>query len=322
VRSGKHFIARRAGLYGLNFVIPRLMPGNAATALMARSQGQLPASAMKAMEIAFGINTKASLLTQYFEYIRNTFTGHWGISFTYFPVPVVQVIGTMLPWTILLIGMATIIAFFLGTLIGVYSAWRRGNRLADGLPVAFTLLSAMPYFWFALALVYVVGFLLNWFPTSHSYGQNVVLGLNFATIASVLYHSFLPACSIVVTSLGGWILSMRNNLIGLLSEDYVVLAQMKGLPESEVMMRYGARNALLPVLTNFAMSLGFVVGGAVVVEEVFSYPGIGFALFSAVSNSDYPLIQGIFLIIVVAVLVANFAVDILYSALDPRVSHA
>ncbi|MDA8193391.1 MAG: ABC transporter permease [Thermaerobacter sp.] len=262
------------------------------------------------------------MFTQYVDYLRNTLTGHFGISFTYFPTPVAQVIGSMLPWTLFLIGLSTVIAFVLGNIIGVYSAWRRGHRLADALPVAFTLMSSMPYFWAGLALLYVLGFTLNWFPISHAYSHNIQLGWNFQSLGSVLYHAILPAFSIVITTMGRWVLDMRNNLIGILSDDYVTLAQMKGLPEREIMVNYGARNALLPVLTSFAMSLGFVVGGAVVVEVVFNYPGIGFGLFNAVINSDYPMMQAILLIIVVAVLLANLVIDLLYSFLDRRISDA
>lgn len=324
------YILKRAGFYlsifwaaiTLNFILPRLMPGNAATAVMARAQGQMTPQALQALELAFGVNTKESLWRQYLGYLGNTLTGHFGISFTYFPEPVFQVIRTTLPWTIFLIGISTIISFCIGTALGVYAAWRRGRRLADALPIAFTLIAAMPYFWVALALLYVFGFTLNWLPISHSIGTNQALGFNFSTLGSILYHAALPIISIVVTSLGGWTLGMRNNLVGILSEDYITLAQMKGLPEREVVTNYATRNAMLPQVTSFAMSLGFVVGGAVITEIVFSYPGIGYALFQAVSNSDYPLMQAIFLFIVTAVLLANFLVDILYSRLDPRVSNA
>ncbi|HKO24924.1 MAG TPA: ABC transporter permease [Chloroflexota bacterium] len=324
-----HYILRRLGLYllifwaalTLNFVIPRLMPGNAASALMARSQGQLPPSALKAIEIAFGLETHVNPLVQYIDYIKNTLTGHFGVSFAYFPAPVITIIATMLPWTLFLIGVATIIAFILGTLLGVYSAWRRGHALADALPVGFTVISAMPYFWLGLALLYVLGFILGWFPTGHAFSDTVRFGWNPGTLGSVLYHALLPGFSIVITSMGGWVLGMRNNLISILADDYITLAEMEGLPEREIMLRYGARNAMLPVLTGFALRLGFVVSGAVVVEDVFNYPGIGYALFQAVSNSDYPLMQAIFLFIVTSVLLANLVVDVLYSRLDPRISH-
>lgn len=323
------YILKRAGFYlsifwaalTLNFLLPRLMPGNAATAVMARAQGQMSPQALHALELAFGINTHQSALQQYFGYLGNTLRGQFGISFTYFPEPVVQVIGSTLPWTIFLIGFSTIVSFIIGTGLGIFTAWRRGKRIADTLPIVFTLIASMPYFWVALALLYVFGFTLGWFPISHSFNINQSFTLNFSTIGSIFYHAALPIISIVVTSLGGWTLGMRNNLVSILSEDYITLAQMKGLPEREVVMNYGARNAMLPQVTSFAMSLGFVVGGAVVTEIVFSYPGIGYSLYQAVTNSDYPLMQAIFLIIVTAVLVANFLIDILYSRLDPRVSN-
>lgn len=324
------YILKRIGFYlsifwaaiTLNFILPRLMPGNAASAVMARAQGQINPQALKALELAFGVNTSENMWQQYWGYLGNTLTGHFGVSFTYFPEPVTQVIGSTLPWTLFLIGVATIVSFVLGTGIGMFAAWRRGTSLADALPVGFTLIASMPYFWVALALLYVFGFSLGWFPIAHSFNVNQPLGFNFSSLGNILYYATLPILSIVVTSIGGWTLGMRNNLVSILSEDYITLAQMKGLPDREVMLNYGARNAMLPQITSFAMSLGFVVGGAILTEIVFSYPGIGYALYQAVTNSDYPLMQAIFLIIVTAVLLANLLVDILYSRLDPRVSRA
>ena len=320
------YLAKRIGFYlitlylaiTLNFFLPRLMPGSAAAAVMARAQGRISPKALHALEVAFGLHVHESLIAQYFSYVGNTLTGHLGISLTYFPEPVSVVIRETLPWTLFLVGTATIIAFVVGTLLGIVVSWYRGRPIADSLPVTFTVMAAMPYFWVALLFLYVFGFLLGWFPLEHSIGSTVSPGLRLASIGSILYHSALPALSIVVTSMGGWILGMRNNMIGVLSEDYIKLAQIKGLPSRRVMLQYAARNALLPSLTSMGMSLGFVVGGAVLTEIVFSYPGIGYALYQAVTNQDYPLMQGIFLIIVLAVLLANFIIDLLYVRLDPR----
>ncbi len=298
------------------------MPGNAASAIMARAQGQMNPQAIHALELAFGVNTGQNLWQQYWGYLGNTLTGHFGISFTYFPEPVIQVIGSTLPWTLFLIGFSTIVSFVIGTGLGIFAGWRRGTVIADAVPIGFTLIASMPYFWVALALLYVFGFTLGWFPIAHSFNVNQSLGFNLSSLGSIFYYAALPMVSIVVTSLGGWTLGMRNNLVSILSEDYITLGQMKGLPEREIMMNYGARNAMLPQITSFAMSLGFVVGGAILTEIVFSYPGIGYALYQAVTNSDYPLMQAIFLIIVSAVLIANLIVDIFYSRLDPRVSES
>ena len=161
--------------------------------------------------------------------------------------------------------------------------------------------------------------MLGWFPRSGGYSTTVVREDGLAWLISVLYHSFLPALTIIVTATGGWLLTMRNNLVGVLGEDYVAFARAKGLSERRVMFRYAARNAILPSFTAFAMALGFVISGSLLTEIVFSYPGIGFSLYQAVVSLDYPLMQAIFLFITLAVLVANFMVDIVYTLLDPRV---
>ncbi len=284
----------------INFIIPRLAPGNPAQALMARFQGKLNPDALHALEIQFGI-TNESLWTQYWDYIGNLLHGNLGLSITYFPTSVASVIAQDLPWTLVLVG-----------------AWRRGSLADSVLPPFMILFSAVPYFWLALILLYVLGFKLNLFPLSGGYNTNVSPGLNGDFLASAIGHAILPALTIVISSIAGWMLGMRNTMITTLTEDYVLMAQAKGLPEREVMYAYAARNAILPNITGFALALGFVVGGALFTEMVFSYPGIGYALLQAVQNSDYPLVQGIFLIIAIAVLAANFLADLVNTALDPR----
>jgi peptide/nickel transport system permease protein len=219
----------------------------------------------------------------------------------------------------MLVGIAVVISFVCGTLLGIIIAWRRGSRLDALLPPVLTFLSAIPYFWLALIMLYLFGFVLNWFPLSGGYDLALAPGLAPAFLLSTIQHALLPAFTIVVSSIAGWLLGMRNAMMTTLSEDYVLMAQAKGLSERRVMLAYAARNAILPNVTGFALSLGFVVGGALLTEIVFSYPGIGFALLQAVQNSDYALLQGIFLIIAVAVLGANFLADLIYVALDPRV---
>jgi peptide/nickel transport system permease protein len=301
----------------INFIIPRLAPGNPAQALMARFQGKLNPAALHALEIQFGI-TNESGWTQYWQYIGNLLHGNLGLSITYFPTPVSQVMAQDLPWTLVLVGVAVVISFILGTLIGMFIAWRRGSLADSVLPPFMILFSAVPYFWLALILLYVLGFKLNLFPLSGGYNTNVSPGLSGDFIASVIGHAILPALTIVVGSIAGWMLGMRNTMITTLTEDYVLMAQAKGLPDREVMYRYAARNAILPNITGFALALGFVVAGSLFTEMVFSYPGIGYALLQAVQNSDYPLVQGIFLVIAIAVLAANFLADLVNTALDPR----
>lgn len=305
----------------LNFILPRMMPGNAASSVIARARGQMPPQAIKALELAFGVNNHAPMIKQYLGYLWNTLRGNFGMSFTYFPEPVVQVIRSALPWTLFLIGSSTILGFLIGTVLGIYSGWKRDSILADGAPsLLFMILNSIPQFWVALVFLFVLSYKLGWFPIAHAYDISVPVTFSWQFIISVLYYAILPLLALVITSLGGWSIGMRNNLVSVLSEDYIMLAHMKGLPDRQIMMNYGARNAMLPQITGFALAIGGIVGGAVVVEVVFSYPGIGYALYQAVSNHDYPLMQTIFLIIVIAVLLANFLVDVLYSWLDPRVA--
>ncbi|HUC13767.1 MAG TPA: ABC transporter permease [Acidimicrobiales bacterium] len=301
-----------------NFFLPRLMPGNPALAMMARFHGRLNGQALVAMEVAFGVNTKQGLISQYFSYLGNSFTGHFGTSLTFFPTAVSQVVFTALPWTIGLVGVTTVIAFILGTLIGMIGAWRRGGAFDSVMPPVFIILSAFPYFWIGMVSILVFGITLGWLPigSDYSYGLRETLSWSFA--GNVLEHAVLPGFTIVITSIGGWILTMRNNMVTTLSEDYIRLARAKGLSPSRIILDYAGRNAILPNLTGFGMSLGFVVSGAILVEYVFSYPGVGYTLLQAVLGEDYPLMQTLFLFITIAVLVVVLIVDAVTVVLDPR----
>ncbi|HEX7737830.1 MAG TPA: ABC transporter permease [Ktedonobacteraceae bacterium] len=302
----------------INFIIPRLAPGDPAGALMARFQGRMSPQATAALELQFGISHDP-LWVQYFQYLANLLHGDLGTSFTYIPTPVSTVLAQEIPWTLALIGMSVIISFVLGTLIGVLIAWRRGSFLDSILPPFLTFFSAIPYFWLALIMLYILAYTMGWFPPNGGYDTGVSVGPTLDFLGSALYHGILPALTIVLASIAGWMLGMRNSMITTLTEDYVLLAQAKGLSEFRVMLSYAARNAILPNVTGFALSLGFVVGGSLLTEVVFSYPGIGFALLQAAQNSDYPLLQGIFLLIALGVLGANFVADLVYVVLDPRV---
>jgi peptide/nickel transport system permease protein len=317
---------RRLGLYlialwgsvTLNFIIPRLSPGDPAQALLARMHGRIPPAALHALEIQYGASND-SLFVQYLQYIGNLLRGNLGTSFTN-AEPVPNVIARDLPWTLTLVGTALIISFVIGTLLGVAVAWWRGSKADTILMPAFTFLSAIPYFWFALALVFLLGYVLNWLPPSGGYDiYSYTPGLDFGFFLSAIQYAILPALTIVVGSIAGWMLGMRNMMITTLSEDYVLMAEAKGLSRWRIMMTYAARNAILPNITAFALSLGFVVSGSLLTEIVFNYPGVGYALLQAVDNKDYPVIQGLFLIITVAVLVANLLADVVYVILDPRV---
>ncbi|MFC4454075.1 ABC transporter permease [Deinococcus sonorensis] len=302
----------------LNFILPRLVPGNPIGAMMAKYQGKLDPSAVDALKIAYGLNDQSSALSQYFTYLGKIVRGDFGRSIGQFPTPVWDIVAQAAPWTIGLIGVCTIISFLLGSALGLYSAWRRGTRLADALPPLGLFLNSMPYFWVALLLLYLLAFKSSVFPLSGNLDP-FLTPLSSEWWLSMLRHAALPAITIVITAAGGWLITMRNNVMGVMSEDYIAFARAKGLSERRLLNRYVLRNALLPSFTAFGMALGFVVGGSILTETVFSYPGLGLQLYNAVTTLDYPLMQAIFLFIALAVLIANFVVDAMYVILDPRV---
>jgi peptide/nickel transport system permease protein len=320
------FVVRRLGFFvatlwaavTLNFLIPRLMPGNAALAMLGRYKGRINPQALHALEIAFGINTHQSFLSAYGTYLANIGRGRFGTSLTFFPDAVTHEVLQALPWTLGLVGLTTILAFVLGTLVGLVSAWRRGGILDGVLPPIFVITSAFPYFWLALLAIWLFAIKLGWLPESGGYNVTTNVAWSWTFVADVVRHSILPALTILVTSVGGWILTMRNNMISVLAEDYVRMARAKGLSSWRIMWTYAGRNAILPNLTGFAMSLGFVVSGAILVEFVFNYPGVGWMFLQSVENQDYALMQGLFLMITVAVLVAILAADAATALLDPR----
>ena len=323
------FVARKLGFYlvaawvalTINFLLPRLIPDNPVEILIARMQqsGPTPPSETRVLDKLLGLGT-GNIFEKYWQYVYSVAHLRLGLSVTQFPTTVASEIGSSIFWTLILVGTATVISFVLGIALGALAGWKRGSKL-DAIIPSTTLLTAMPYFWFGLILVYV--FATNVFhilPASGGYNANstLVVGLNFPFLISAVQHAILPALSIIVTSVGGWLLGMRNMMVSTLSDDYVVAAEAKGLKPSRIMIGYAARNAVLPSISGFAISLGFVVSGAIAMEYVFSYPGIGFKLVTAVANDDYPLMQGIFLVITLAVLAANLAVDLLNGFIDPR----
>lgn len=316
-RLGFYIIAAWASLT-FNFFLPRLMPGDPGDALAAQLQGRVTPETLQAMEDAYGLSD-APLWQQYFAYLGNIFRGELGVSTSNFPAPVSEVIGMALWWTLLLGGTAVIISFVIGTTLGITAAWRRGSWTDSFLPPFLQLIGSFPYFWLAMLALYFLGFQWGWFPLRHAYSDELSPSFSWEFFSSVLYHLVLPAGTIVLVSVGGWLLSMRNSMISNLSEDYVTMAEAKGLSQRRVMFSYAARNAMLPNLTQFGMALGFIIGGSLITEIVFAYPGLGYQLITAVQRLDYQLMQGIFLMITFAVLAANLMVDLLYVRLDPRV---
>ena len=321
------YVLRRLGFFALtlwvaltlNFALPRLMPGNPALAILSKFRGGVSPQAVKVLEAQFGVGTHQNLIAQYFSYLGNVARLRFGSSLTTQPgASVGRIVFDAIPWTLGLVGLTTVLAFILGTGIGIVSAWWRGGRMDSLLPPVFVIMTVIPYFWIGLVLILIFGVKLKVLPYFFSYNFSLTPGLNAAFIGNVAEHAILPAFTLLITTIGVWILTMRNTMITTLAEDYVRMARAKGLPSHRIMLDYAARNAILPNLTGFAMSLGFVVGGAILIEEVFNYQGVGYMLLQAVNNDDYPLMQALFLLITVAVLLAILISDLATAAHDPR----
>jgi peptide/nickel transport system permease protein len=322
------YLVRRLGFFvltlwaalTLNFFIPKMMPGSPANVIRDRTRGVLKEDAINRLLASFGYKPGQSLGGQYVDYFQNMLTGHWGVSIgSSLGVPVTKLISQALPWTLGLVGLATILAFIVGTLIGIVAGWRRGGVLDSVLPPVFVITSALPYFWVALMFILIFSVSTHGFlPNDFNYGEGTHPGFSGGFFLSVLKHGVLPAATIVITAVGGWILTMRNNMITTLAEDYVRMGRAKGISNRKIMFNYAARNAFLPNLSGFAMSLGFVLAGAILVEYVFNYQGMGYMFYNATVGHDYPLMSALFMLYTVAVLVAVLICDFATFLLDPR----
>jgi peptide/nickel transport system permease protein len=317
-RLGFYILAALAALT-MNFFLLRMLPGDPLGAQLAKSTGQITPAELQGLEKLYGVGTHRSLVSQYLGYLGQLLHGNLGTS-TSKSVPVTTLISTDLPWTLGLIGCATAVAFVVGTLIGILAGWRRSGLLDALLPVS-TFFQAMPYFILSWLLLITVGFYGGLLPYSNGYdisrGSTVTPGWNASFVGSVISHGALPAMAIALASVAGWIMGMRNMMITTMDEDYVLVAAAKGLPQWRV-AAVAARNALLPSISNFALSISLVVTGSIVTEIVFSYPGLGDEINTAIQNTDYPVLQGILIVVVFTVLAANFLADLVYVALDPR----
>ena len=321
------YLAKRGGLFlitlwaalTVNFAIPRFMPGNEAAAVLATFRGINPA-AVHALDIEFGINVHQSLFSSYTHYLGNSLTGQFGV--TAQGVSVMHQIASSMPWTLGLVGVTTVIAFLLGTIVGILSAWRRGGKLDALLPPLLFIVSTVPVFFVGLLLIYAFAVKLNWLPLDSNYDLGATPSFSLSFIGDVLKHALLPGLSLVIVTAGLWVYSMRNNMVTTSAEDYVKMARAKGLSGARVMFDYAARNAILPNLTGFAMQLGYVLGGAIVIEYLFSYPGLGYQFYTATTDHDLPLMQGLFLFYTLAVLVCVLIADLVTAVIDPRTREA
>lgn len=298
------------------FVVFRLMPGDPASMMM---DPRMKPEQVAQIKKLYGLDKP--MWEQFVLYMRNMLTGDLGISFQY-RRPVIDIISEKIGPTLLLFGSALVVAYILGILLGAIMAWRRGSKgEVTGIVVSLFFYS-MPLFWFGQIMLWLFAFQIKIFPLGGIGGYDPNTGEpyhGFEAILDIAYHMALPLLTLTIASLAGNILLMRNSMLDTLAEDYITTARAKGIPERRIMYRHAARNAMLPVLTSFAMGLGFVVSGGVLTETIFSWPGMGSALVAATFQHDYPLIQGVFYIIAILVLIFNAVADVLYAYLDPRV---
>jgi peptide/nickel transport system permease protein len=308
----------------LIWIIPRLAPGDPISAMIGRmtQSGGYVENAdviVEGLKERFGLND--SLYVQYFRYLRNLATFNFGYSLAYFPTPVNQLINQALPWTLGLLLLAVSITFVVGNLLGALMVWTHTPRALRLLIPVTMIFTSVPSILAALFLLYVFAFLLNWFPMRGSFALGVAPGLNWDFIVSVIRHGTLPALAIILVSFGYWALGMRGMMITVEGEDYMHLAKAKGLRPFYVLYRYMLRNAILPQITAFALALGTLVSGQILVEYIFGYQGMGTLIYDAIVTRDFAVIQGTSFIIIVMTSLAVLVIDLIYPFIDPRISH-
>ncbi len=331
MRLPRRFILRRFGWYALtllfalllNFFLPRLVPGNPISQIVSQTvsggAGSETAERLYTTYMhEFGLDRPVWL--QFLNYLWLLLHGNLGTSFSQFPKPVLQVLAQAIPWSLALQLPAFVVGWIVGNVLGVVAAYRKGVFDSVLLPGAL-LLNSVPHYALGILLLYVLAVLLHVFPVAGGYGQALSTGLTLRFIGSAAYHYVLPFSAIVLVTVGGQAIGMREMSIYELNSDYVLYARSLGIGRRRI-IGYVFRNAVLPQITGFATSLGMVVGGSLVTEVVFSYPGIGTALFTAIRQADYPLVQGCTLVITLAVLAANFLMDVCYGMIDPRIRAA
>lgn len=303
----------------INFFLPRLMPGDPIQSFLGRlaqNGGQITPETIASLEALYGYSTNTPLFQQFLTYLQSIMTGEWGTSTRFFQ-PVFDVLGRGMLWTLLLVGSYLVVSYTITTLLGIWVAWKRGTWVDSVITVGSVVISSIPAVVMALLMYFIFASDLGWFPTSYAYDPSLDPAMSFEFVSSVVYHLALPLLSMVLLGMGN-VMGMRSNMINQLGEDFIVMGWAKGVKDKKVMLQYGARNAVLPMITTFAMSVGAIFAGSLIIEIIFNYPGLGQVMFQAMLARDYPLIQGYLLIMTIMVLGANFIADLLLFVLDPR----
>lgn len=325
------YILRRLLIFALTvwvaatiiFIIPRLAPGDPIAAMVARMSQQAgyienSDQIIEGWRERFGLNDPIHI--QYLRYLGNLVTFDLGFSLANFPTTVREMVTRAMPWTLGLVGVATLIFFTVGNFFGALLAWDRTPRAVRTMIPISMIFTSIPPLLAALLLAYVFGFLLGWFPLVGSYGRGMTPTWSLPFIGSIIHHAILPIMSIVLTSFGYWTLGMRGMMVTIEGEDYMILSKAKGLQPSYVLWRYMVRNAILPQVTALAVTIGTLVGGAVLVEVIFTYRGMGSLIYTAIRNQDYPVIQGTSFVLILTSALAVLIIDLIYPLIDPRIS--
>ncbi|MEM1961391.1 MAG: ABC transporter permease [Sulfolobales archaeon] len=300
----------------LNFLLPRAMPGDPASILA--NEYNLPADTVRILRSMWKLDRP--LYEQFFAYLESLFTGQWGYSYKYYPRTVYELVMERLPWTLLLQGITSLTVSGLGIIMGILAGWRRGSKVDVSITVSAIVVYAIPYYWLALMLQYVFGYILKVFPVAHAVTPGLPHANFFEYALDTLWHLALPVTAVTLTAYASYTLVTRNSMVDVLEEDFIFVAKAKGLPE-RVVMKHAIRNALLPPLTMLAIRLGHIVGGAVITETVFSYPGVGYLIYESIIYKDYPVLNAAFFMLAITVIAANFAADLLYAVVDPRIRY-
>lgn len=307
----------------LNFILPRMMPGDPVNAIVGKniSPGASPEQVQEQIAFykhQFGLDK--NLFGQFIDFVKNAFNGTFGVSYNQYPKTVSEIIGASIWWTIALQLPSILVGWILGNVLGALAAYKRGIWDKLLMPVSL-FFSAIPAFGAAVILLVIFGVKLGWAPLNGAYDPGMVMSFNWKFISSVISHYQLPFWSVVLISIGGQAVGMRSMSIYELNADYVKYSRFMGIKDSRI-VQYVFRNAMLPQVTGLAMSIGTMVGGALVAETIFSYPGLGTTMYQAINSSDYPVISACTLIITIMVLLASFFLDIIYAFIDPRVKAA
>jgi len=309
----------------LTFFMVRLMPGNPIEVYINQQMSLTGISYQEARNQAaslYNIDLDSPLWVQWIDYMKKMAVGDFGYSFSSPGTPVFKMIVDYLPWTLFSVGTAIIISFAIGILMGMYIAYKRGGWLDNLISSFASITSAVPNYLVGILLLILFGVQLRIIPFSVMRGTapaGVAPGFNIEYLWGIFTHAIMPMLTYIISTIGGWILTMKNTTLGTLGEDYVLVARARGLKESRIIVNYVGRNAILPLFTTLVMQIGLLIGGSPLIETIFVYKGIGYALSNSLAQRDYPVMQAIFLCITISVIFANFAADLLYSKLDPRI---